>query len=90
MPKSEINDSLIDSIQGNLKYIGDFLKGCKLLSQKDFNPYEDAFKEIWTFVTSVLNEFTHLDEIVENTVRIVKYSLRILGRKFDKYLLPFL
>jgi len=32
----------------------------------------------------------HLDDIVEFSIRIVKASLRILGRHFDKYLIPFL
>jgi hypothetical protein len=32
----------------------------------------------------------NLDEIVEFSIKIMKSSLRILGRNFDKYLIPFL
>ncbi len=45
---------------------------------------------MWPFVQEILNEFTHLDEIVEYTIRLVKYSMRILGRGFDQYLIPLL
>jgi hypothetical protein len=32
----------------------------------------------------------NLDEIVEFSIKIMKSSLRILERNFDKYLIPFL
>ena len=80
----------LKSIQNYLYLIGEFLKGCKKLNTRTVNPYVKTFEEIWQFVNQIIGEFTNLDEIVEYTVRIVKSSLRILGRHFDKYLIPFL
>lgn len=42
------------------------------------------------FVSDIISEFMNLDEIVENSIRIMKTSLRILGRNFDTYLITFL
>lgn len=67
------------------------MKGCtKFKSRGEQNPYGKLFEEIWTFILSILAEFTNLDDIVEFSIRIVKSSLRILGRSFDKYLITFL
>lgn len=67
------------------------MKGCtKLKNRGEQNPYAKLFEEIWTFILSILAEFTNLDDIVEFSIRIVKSSLRILGRSFDKYLITFL
>jgi hypothetical protein len=45
---------------------------------------------MWVFITDIIGNFTHLDDIIEYAIRLVKSSLRILDRNFDKYLIPFL
>lgn len=43
----EINEGIITSIQSFLELIGDFIKGCKGLKEKEQNPFEVIFKDIW-------------------------------------------
>lgn len=46
---------------------------------------------MWTlFIQGNIQQFTHIDDIVEYTIRLLKHSVRILGRKFDNYLVPLL
>ena len=89
--KEDINEGVIKAISGFLQLLGDFLKGCKELSTRKNNPFEEIFKELWTlFIENNIRMFTHIDDIVEFTIRLVKHCLRILGRRFDPYLIPFL
>lgn len=91
LKKEDINEGVIKAISGYLQLLGDFLKGCKKLSQREVNPFEEIFKEIWLrFIESNIQMFTHIDDIVEYTIRLAKHGLRILERKFDPYLIPFL
>lgn len=48
------------------------------------------FVEIWRFIQDIVAHFIKLDVIVEYAIRIVKSSMRILGRNFDEYLIEFL
>jgi hypothetical protein len=41
-------------------------------------------------VGDLISEFLNLHEVVEYSVRIMKTSMRILGRHFDSYLIKFL
>eukprot|EP00347_Sterkiella_histriomuscorum_P023855 403333152 len=87
----DINEGTISAISGYMQLIGDFLKGCKQLSERKVNPFVDIFQQLWTqFIERNFTMFTHIDEIVEQTVRLVKHCSRILGSEFDKYLVPFL
>ena len=71
--------------------IGDFLKGFQLLSQRSPNPFQLIFVDIWNnIIEANIKAFTNIDEIVEFTIRLAKYGLRILGRLFDPYLVKFL
>ena len=88
--KGEINDATLTQIQGYLYLIGHFLKQCHDLSTRHVNPYAKLFEEIWVFISDIIQEFMNLDEIVEFSIKIMKQSLRILERNFDKYLIPFL
>ena len=92
LTKDDINSVTLESIQGYLYLIGDFLKNCQSLKSRSpiNHPYSNLFNEIWLFLTQIIGEFTNLDEIVEFASRIVKSSMRILGRQFDSYLMQFL
>ena len=71
--------------------IGDFLKGCSLLAERSPNPFQQIFVDIWSnLIEPNIKIFTNMDEIVEFTVRLTKYCLRILGRLFDPYLVNYL
>lgn len=48
------------------------------------------FVDIWRFIQDIVAHFINLDAIVEYAIRIVKSSMRILGRNFDQYLIEFL
>jgi hypothetical protein len=41
------------------------------------------FVDIWRFIQDIVAHFINLDMIVEYAIRIVKSSMRILGRNFD-------
>ncbi len=86
----EINEVTITQTQSYLYLVGHFLKQCQELSSRQENPYVKIFEEVWVFISDIIQEFMHLDEVVEFSIKIVKSSLRILGRNFDKYLISFL
>jgi len=54
------------------------------LSTRSENPYAKLFEEIWVFISDIIQEFMNLDEVVEFSIKIMKSSLRILERNFDK------
>lgn len=91
LQQSDINEGTISSISGYLALISEFLKGCKQIGENRTNPFLDIFRDLWTqFIERNFSLFTHIDEIVEQTIRLVKHCLRILGREFDQYLITFL
>ncbi|CDW74356.1 arm repeat-containing protein [Stylonychia lemnae] len=62
----DINEGTIKYISDFMILIGDFLKGCKKLSERQVNPFEGLFSDLWTkFLEDNFNTFTHIDEIVE-------------------------
>lgn len=63
---------------------------CQELSGRFENPYIKLFEEIWVFISDIIGEFANLEDIIEFSIRIMKSSLRILGKNFDKYLISFL
>jgi hypothetical protein len=48
------------------------------------------FQSLWSIITNILENYTHLDEIVEATCRIVKHSIRSLDTNFHPYIEQFL
>lgn len=88
--RGEFNEGTLTAITNYLTLIGNFLKECQELSQRATNPYTALFQEIWVFISDIISEFMNLDDIVEFSIRIMKSSLRILGRNFDPYLITFL
>lgn len=51
---------------------------------------EPVFVDLWKIIKEILSNFSNLNDIVEQTSRLVKHSLRILNDKFDPYLIEFL
>lgn len=45
--QKDINEGVITTISGYLLLIGDFLKGCKGLGEREVNPFEGIFSELW-------------------------------------------
>lgn len=88
--KEEISDVALSQITHYLYLIGDFLKGCAPLRDRPQNPFGAMFVDIWRFIQDIVGHFINLDIIVEYAIRIVKSSMRILGRNFDQYLIEFL
>jgi len=62
----------------------------KRLETRQNNPYEKVFPDLWVIIKEILINFNNLDDIVEQTCRLVKHSLRVLKNKFDPYLVEFL
>lgn len=65
MSQDEINEDLLRTIEGYLNLIGDFLKGLKMLENRQQNPLESVFGELWLVIKEILTHFPHLNDIVE-------------------------
>lgn len=87
----KLNKYAYNMVIDYMALIGDFLKCVQeLVSREDNNPLVDIFTNLWPYLETVLKECSHLDDIVEEAVRLIKHSQRALGDHFKPYLVPYL
>lgn len=71
--------------------IGDFFKSVNELNKRENdNPLADIFTNLWPYLETVLRDCSHLDDLIEEAVRLVKHTQRALGDHFATYLVPYL
>ena len=76
----QINGYIYDGTCEYLELIGEFCKACTPLIREPgtISPFDPIFNEIWPFIKSILEEFSHLEKFCESATRLLKHSLRIV------------
>jgi len=76
----KLNKYAYNMVIDYLALIGDFFKSVNELNQRgNDNPLADIFTNLWPYLETVLRECSHLEDLIEEAVRLIKHCQRALG-----------
>lgn len=71
----KLNKYAYNMVIDYMALIGDFLKCvCDLSKRETNNPLVDIFTDLMPYLETVLKECSHLDDLVEEAVRLIKHA----------------
>ena len=54
------------------------------------SPYNSVFKDLWPIISHLIGKYAHDEDIIENICTVIKYSMRILDKFFEPFIMDLI